>query len=266
MKVKGQTNWRANSKRAEAASASFLESSLRTEMPNYSHVLMVSTSVNPTLMTEYTAEMEKSCQTIGEMARHPLTRRLQEYVGREANLLLLRVAEHLGWSIPTQVDSRSYYNNLSPAFAPPLMAKPDHTQLNNGISISASGAVQLFNGAVNLSQHKSVSVNLGYDVGIAMFQVSSPCSVALPVSVRRARIDAKPNDNPIGNLKTIIGHDLQSATRLRAGYFQKVDDAFLSECQRLCGQADLTKANAGAAPLIFVPIVSVAGPVWSAAT
>jgi len=241
---------------------------MREEAPRYSYVLSVSSAVPAYLMEAYATELNKTCQTAGEIVKHPMTAALQKFIERNTNRLMLQVAEHMGWDIPVQVDARSTYNQ-SAEFSASLMARPDHNQINNGI-VAAGNVVQFYNGAVRLEPLQNVVVNLGYDVGTAMFKVShditKPCELAVPVSVRQLFLDTGSIAvaNPVANVASIVGKDVGNSFRFRSGYFQQVDDQFLSTCQTLCGQSETLDHQHAAAPFIFMPVVTMVGPAVSA--
>lgn len=219
-------------------------------------------------MVAYATEINKTCQTAGAIAKHPMTAALQTFIERNTNRLMLQVADHMGWDIPVQVDARSAYNQ-SEEFSATLMARPDHSQLNNSI-VSAGDVVYFYNGAVRLEKLQNVVVNLGYDVGTAMFKVSHdlarPCELAAPVSVRQLVLDMGSTTTaaPVANVGSIVGKDVGKALRFRSGFFQQVDDKFLSTCQTLCGQSETLDHQHAAAPFIFMPVVTMVGPAVTA--
>lgn len=279
MRVKGKANWSGHALKngvstaitSKPSSSSFLEASLKHDVPNYSYALVVSSVVEPELMNEYVGMMEKSCQTVGEMARHPTTLALQNYIQRNTNRIMLSVAEHMKWDIPVQVDSASCYSSKHQAdYAAPLMARPDHLQLNNGIVLEKD-VVHLFNGAIQIAQPnlKYAVVNLGYNVGMGMFTLAADYDhasvAAMPTSVRRQALDAYQGSKiasaaPIVNIKSFIGQNLDSI-RFREGFYEPVNDQFLATCQKQAGQSSVNlDLSASGAPMILAPVVTVVGP------
>ena len=127
--------------------------------------------------------------TVGELAQHPNTHKLEEVSKRNVLRLLYNVSRSMGVEVEAQFDRNSYYHG-QPSYQAPLMAVPLHLQLSNTMRYTPGNTrteptVRLHSGTSDVSQLRTGLVMLGPHDGVAAFPLRAEGAATFPVGVRK---------------------------------------------------------------------------------